>query len=260
MLWDWVLGGHRDQGSRWCSYLQEENLSSVVEWRAFKALQPWWGQHKISFKCSLWWCLCKHTVPIQSCNTCSCMLHSCLFREECPRGFRPDRSQHWPPCSTHQKQADEIEANAGRHWNTCSRATQAAPTCYRDMYIDHRTVLDCSDSFQHPSCPYWFGPSPPRCAPVVLISNTLSFFFPSKRTKAREKRREEKKVAGGRKEKGETKEKRQKKRHRLWQERHQTSPPPPALDRQEHGGRGAPGRYLLFNTWAYQPTALSYIF
>ncbi len=151
-----------------------------------------------------------------------------------------------------------IERQEGGHWNTCSQATQAAPTCYRDMNIDHRTVLDCSNSFLHPSCPYWFGPSPPRCAPVVLITNTLSF-FPAKERKhmRREERRKKSRVEGREGSREEKQRRRDKKRHWLWQERHQTSPPPPALDRQE---LGAPGRYLLLNTWAYQTTALSYIF
>lgn len=38
-----------------------------------------------------------------------------------------------------------------------------------DRSKDHRIFLDRSNSFLHPSCPYWFGPSPLRCAPVVLI-------------------------------------------------------------------------------------------
>lgn len=75
------------------------------------------------------------------------------------------------------------------------------------MNIDHRTVLDCSNSFQHPSCPYWFGPSPPRCAPVVLISNIQSY-IPAKERK--HMRREKKKEAGWG-DGGETKERRQKK-------------------------------------------------
>lgn len=71
---------------------------------------------------------------------------------------------------TQQKQT---ETQRGGHGHTGSAATQAAPTCYRDMNTDHRTVLDCSNSFLHPSCPYWSGPSPPRCAPVVLFTNKM---------------------------------------------------------------------------------------
>lgn len=75
----------------------------------------------------------------------------------------------------HGKASSETGSKAGTH---AVRVGQAAPTCYRDMNIDHRTVLDCSNSFQHPSCPYWSVPSPPQCAPVVLITNTQSFIPP----------------------------------------------------------------------------------
>lgn len=197
MLWNWVLelvGGHRDQGSCWCCYLLEENLSSVVEWRAFKALQPW-RQHTVRsvsnvYACIQSWFNHPHVlvhaalVPVQ--RRVSLWLQAWLLTTLTTMLYTPEAGR-W------------IQANAGRHWNTCSRATQAAPTCYRDMYIDHRTVLDCSDSFLHPSCPYWFGPSPPRCAPVVLISNTLSF-IPAKERKhvRREERRKRSRVEGRR--------------------------------------------------------------
>lgn len=140
-------------------------------------------------------------------HTCLCMRCLCLFRQcvVVASGLIAHNT-NYHALHTRSRQMDR---KAGRHWNTCIRATQAAPTCYRDMNIDHRTVLDCSNSFLHPSCPYWFGPSPPRCAPVVLISNTLSFIPSQERKHVRREERwkkTEREVEGGR-----TKEKRQKK-------------------------------------------------
>ena len=81
---------------------------------------------------------------------------------------------------------------------------QAAPTCYMDRSKDHRISLDRSNSFLHPSCPYWFGPFPPRCAPVALIKHK-SFIPHRTKHKKRERGR------GGEKErdKERTKERRQ---------------------------------------------------
>lgn len=63
---------------------------------------------------------------------------------------------------------------------------QAAPTCYMDRHKDHRIFLGPSNSFLLLSCPYWFGPFPLRCVPVVLIKH--KYFIPTewsrwKRTK-----------------------------------------------------------------------------
>lgn len=55
------------------------------------------------------------------------------------------------------------------------QARQAAPTCYMDRNKDHRIFLDRSNSFLHPSCPYWFGPFPPRCVPVALIKQQVIY-------------------------------------------------------------------------------------
>lgn len=81
-----------------------------------------------------------------------------------------------------------------------------------DRSKDHRISLDRSNSFLHPSCPYWFGPFPPRCAPVALIKHKS--FFPHRAK--HEKRRE-----GGREK---TKKRRQRRednifRHSLWQKK-----------------------------------------
>ena len=67
---------------------------------------------------------------------------------------------------------------------------QAAPTCYMDRSKDHRISLDRSNSFLHPSCPYWFGPFPPRCAPVALIKHK-SFIPHRTKHKKREREKEE---------------------------------------------------------------------
>lgn len=48
---------------------------------------------------------------------------------------------------------------------------QAAPTCYMDRHKGHRIFLGPSNSFLLLSCPYWFGPFPLRCVPVVLIKH-----------------------------------------------------------------------------------------
>lgn len=142
-----------------------------------------------------------HQLPVDlslrlNIHTCLCVQCWCL--RECvvaASGLTAHNTDHH---ALHTR-SRHMDREAGRHWNTCSRATQAAPTCYRDKNIDHRTVLDCSNSFQHPSCPYWFGPSPPRCAPVVLISNTLSF-IPAKERKhmKREERKKRLRVVGRR--------------------------------------------------------------
>lgn len=114
----------------------------------------------------------------------------------------------------------------------------------------------------------WSIPSSMRSSCSVYQQNVKIFFFFPEQMYVREAMRKKKKKeneggdCGRKRERGgeeRGKQRRQKKRHILWQERdigHQTSPPPPplALDRQEHE---APVWYLLFNTWAYQTTALS---
>lgn len=88
---------------------------------------------------------------------------------------------------------------------------QAAPTCYMDRNKDHRIFLDRSNSFLHPSCPYWFGPFPPRCAPVALIKQQV--IYPpqneSRKTKERGQRREDKKLQTGTVTKGKQNERRE---------------------------------------------------
>jgi len=84
---------------------------------------------------------------------------------------------------------------------------QAAPTCYMDRNKDHRIFLDRSNSFLHPSCPYWFGPFPPRCVPVALIKQQV-IYPPQNESRSQENKR-------GRKER--TKKRRQNFRQSLWQ-------------------------------------------
>lgn len=90
---------------------------------------------------------------------------------------------------------------------------QAAPTCYMDRSKDHRISLDRSNSFLHPSCPYWFGPFPPRCAPVALIKHKS--FIPH-RTKHKKREREE---GEEERDKERTKERDNNFRHSLWRKK-----------------------------------------
>lgn len=71
---------------------------------------------------------------------------------------------------------------------------QAAPTCYMDRSKDHRISLDRSNSFLHPSCPYWFGPFPPRCAPVALIKTQVIYPPQNEARKERGRRAEREKT------------------------------------------------------------------
>lgn len=63
-----------------------------------------------------------------------------------------------------------------------------------DRNKDHRIFLDRSNSFLHPSCPYWFGPFPPRCVPVALIKQQV-IYPPQNESRSQENK-------GGRKERG----------------------------------------------------------
>lgn len=63
-----------------------------------------------------------------------------------------------------------------------------------DRNKDHRIFLDRSNSFLHPSCPYWFGPFPPRCVPVALIKQQV-IYPPQNESRCQENK-------GGRKERG----------------------------------------------------------
>lgn len=85
-----------------------------------------------------------------------------------------------------------------------------------DRSKDHRIFLDRSNSFLHPSCPYWFGPSPLRCAPVVLIKQQA--IYPPQ-NEARQKKTGKKERKEEREDKEEKTEKKKKKNFRqsLWQ-------------------------------------------
>lgn len=132
---------------------------------------------------------------------------------------------------------------------------QAAPTCYMDRSKDHRISLDRSNSFLHPSCPYWFGPFLPRCAPVALIKHKS--FIPH-RTKHEEKERKREREEGERK-REETKERRQqlqtltmtKERKTKREKKKRKNWTPPHMQRTFW----AHCQYLLV-TWTYEkPTA-----
>lgn len=99
-------------------------------------------------------------------------------------------------------QASQYDSFLGRQ-----AGRQAAPTCYMDRNKDHRIFLDRSNSFLHPSCPYWFGPFPPRCVPVALIKQQV-IYPPQNESRCQENK-------GGRKER--TKKRRQNFRQSLWQ-------------------------------------------
>lgn len=102
---------------------------------------------------------------------------------------------------------------------------QAAPTCYMDRNKDHRIFLDRSNSFLHPSCPYWFGPFPPRCVPVALIKQQV-IYPPQNESRCQENK-------GGRKER--TKKRRQNFRQSLWQKETQ----------KKGGGKKKNGRHHI---------------
>lgn len=99
-------------------------------------------------------------------------------------------------------QASQYDSFLGRQ-----AGRQAAPTCYMDRNKAHRIFLDRSNSFLHPSCPYWFGPFPPRCVPVALIKQQV-IYPPQNESRCQENK-------GGRKER--TKKRRQNFRQSLWQ-------------------------------------------
>ncbi len=99
-------------------------------------------------------------------------------------------------------QASQYDSFLGRQ-----AGRQAAPTCYMDRNKAHRIFLDRSNSFLHPSCPYWFGPFPPRCVPVALIKQQV-IYPPQNESRCQENKE-------GRKER--TKKRRQNFRQSLWQ-------------------------------------------
>ena len=262
--------------SCWGCSLLEENISSHLEWRALEGdSRGGLGANKVTpdLLCGCVRRSRSHAVfhfisALTEANTPKHM-HAVLVPAPsvCCCGYKPDCSYHGSACSIHQKQADR-ERGSGRHWNTCSWGDTGST--YLLQGHEHRPQ-NCPRLFKFFSASFmslliWSIPSSIRssCSDYQHI-----VIFPRKRMKAHKKRRKEEIVGGGLKERREIERRNKgeetKKRHWLWQERHQTSPSPPppppspapALDRQE---LSTPDRYLLFNTWAYQTTALSYIF
>ncbi len=91
-------------------------------------------------------------------------------------------------------QASQYDSFLGRQ-----AGRQAAPTCYMDRNKAHRIFLDRSNSFLHPSCPYWFGPFPPRCVPVALIKQQV-IYPPQNESRCQENKERKERERGQRRE------------------------------------------------------------